>query len=171
MKVTISRWRLNATLVSEVLSTRFVWADAPSKFQMGIFLFNLTVEACTPSAFDASVNWKDSLRMVAQAIFAHALSRFGFKNRLTINWKPANKIQATINLNAWKEVGSNSALSKIDLPINLRINLECCLQQKAVLNLVSTLLSQMQQPAWTWWKICDQVIKRCLKIGQKMSKP
>jgi hypothetical protein len=58
--------------------------------------------------------------MVAEAIFAHALSRFGFKNWSTINWKSASEVQATINLNAWKVVGTNSAPSKIDLPIKLR---------------------------------------------------
>ena len=51
---------------------------------------------------------------------AHAPSRFGIKNRLTINWKSAIEVEATINSNAWKVAEANSAPSEIDLPINLR---------------------------------------------------
>jgi hypothetical protein len=49
-----------------------------------------------------------------------AAGGFGFKNRLTITWKSANKVKATIYLNAWRVVGANSAPSEIDLPISLR---------------------------------------------------
>jgi hypothetical protein len=49
-----------------------------------------------------------------------AAGGFGFKNRATINWKLANKVEATIYSNAWRVVGANSAPSKIDLPISLR---------------------------------------------------
>ena len=48
-----------------------------------------------------------------------APSRYGFKNRSTINWKSAIEVEATINLNALKIVGANCASSKIDLPWNL----------------------------------------------------
>ncbi len=56
--------------------------------------------------------------MVAEALYACAPSQL--KKRSTINWKLANKAETTINLNAWKVVGANSAPSKIELPINLR---------------------------------------------------
>jgi hypothetical protein len=60
------------------------------------------------------------LQMAAGATSAHAPSQFGFKKRLTINWKLAIEVKATINFNAWRVVGANCASSKIDLPINLR---------------------------------------------------
>ncbi len=73
-----------------------------------------------PLELNTSINLKDLLQMVAEATSAHAPSQFGFKNRLTINWKSAIEVKATNNLNAWKVVGANSAPSKIDLPIKLR---------------------------------------------------
>ncbi len=72
----------------------------------------------SPSELNTSINTIDSLQMVAEATSAHAPSQFGFKNRLTINWKSAIEAKATINLNAWRVVGANCASSKIDLPIN-----------------------------------------------------
>jgi hypothetical protein len=74
----------------------------------------------SPSELNTSINSIDLLQMVAEATSAHAPSQFGFKNRLTINWKSAIEVEATINLNAWRVVGANHASSKIDLPIKLR---------------------------------------------------
>jgi hypothetical protein len=42
---------------------------------------------------------------------------------LTINWKLAIEVEATINSNAWKVVGANCDSSKINLPINLWVKL------------------------------------------------
>ncbi len=72
------------------------------------------------SPSELNINLIDLLQMVAEATSVRAPSQFGFKNRLTINWKLEIEVEATINLNAWRVVGANCASSKIDLPIKLR---------------------------------------------------
>ncbi len=79
------------------------------------------------SEADLTINLNSTLKKVEAAlretvIFGanRAPSEFEIKIDLTINWKSAIEVEATINLNAWRVVGANCASSKIDLPINLR---------------------------------------------------
>ncbi len=52
----------------------------------------------SPSELNTSINLIDLLQMVAKATSVCAPSQFGFKNRLTINWKLAIEVESTITL-------------------------------------------------------------------------